>query len=93
MNYNNLLEYLNHKIKVYRRASAAAKNLGIETIFNGTDKDSVPIGVTRFTGSVVSSLKLALSVTDLERSFTGASRQKSKVLRIDLHPVSLSCFP
>ena len=25
-------------------SETAAKNLGIETIFNGTDKDSVPIG-------------------------------------------------
>ena len=32
-------------------SETAANSLGVETIFNGTDKDSVPIGVTRFGGS------------------------------------------
>ena len=32
-------------------SETAASSLGVETAFNGTDKDSVPIGVTRFGGS------------------------------------------
>ena len=32
-------------------SETAASSLGVETVFNGTDKDSVPIGVTRFGGS------------------------------------------
>ena len=31
-------------------SETAAKNLGVETIYNGSDSDSVPIGVTRFGG-------------------------------------------
>ena len=32
-------------------SETAAKNLGVETIYNGSDSDSVPIGVTRFGGA------------------------------------------
>ena len=32
-------------------SETAASSLGVETVFNGTDKDSVPIGLTRFGGS------------------------------------------
>ena len=42
----------------------AAKNLGIETIFNGTDKDSVPIGITRFGGSGPDLLSIVGSAAD-----------------------------
>ena len=37
---------------------------GIETIFNGTDKDSVPIGITRFGGSGPDLLSIVGSVAD-----------------------------
>jgi len=32
-------------------SETAAKSLGVETLYNGSDKDSVPIGVTRFGGA------------------------------------------
>ena len=32
-------------------SETAANSLGVETVFNGADEDSVPIGVTRFGGS------------------------------------------
>ncbi|MDA9000461.1 type II secretion system secretin GspD [Gammaproteobacteria bacterium] len=32
-------------------SETAAKNLGVETIYNGSNSDSVPIGVTRFGGA------------------------------------------
>jgi general secretion pathway protein D len=32
-------------------SETAARNLGVETIYNGSDSDSVPIGVTRFGGA------------------------------------------
>ena len=57
-------------------SETAAKNLGIETIFNGTDKDSVPIGVTRFTGSgpdLLSIVGSAADSTDVTLSTTAAS--------------------
>jgi general secretion pathway protein D len=45
-------------------SETAAKNLGIETIFNGTDKDSVPIGITRFGGSGPDLLSIVGSAAD-----------------------------
>ena len=57
-------------------SETAAKNLGIETIFNGTDKDSVPIGVTRFTGSgpdLLSIVGSAADSTDVTLSTTAAA--------------------
>ena len=32
-------------------SETAAKNLGVETVYSGSDKDSVPIGITRFGGT------------------------------------------
>ena len=32
-------------------SETAAKSLGVETLYNGSDKDTVPIGVTRFGGA------------------------------------------
>ena len=57
-------------------SETAAKNLGIETIFNGTDKDSVPIGVTRFAGSgpdLLSIVGSAADSTDVTLSTTAAA--------------------
>jgi general secretion pathway protein D len=57
-------------------SETAAKNLGIETIFNGTDKDSVPIGITRFTGSGPDLLSIVGSEadsTDVTLSTTAAA--------------------
>jgi general secretion pathway protein D len=45
-------------------SETAADTLGIETIFNGTDKDSVPIGITRFGGSGPDLLSIVASVAD-----------------------------
>jgi len=45
-------------------SETAAKSLGIETIFNGTDKDSIPIGVTRFGGSGPDLLSIVGSAAD-----------------------------
>src|SRR6056300_189597 len=45
-------------------SETAADSLGIETIFNGTDKDSVPIGITRFGGSGPDLLSIVGSVAD-----------------------------
>ncbi|MDC1074310.1 type II secretion system secretin GspD [Gammaproteobacteria bacterium] len=45
-------------------SETAAKNLGIETIFNGTDKDSLPIGITRFGGSGPDLLSIVGSTAD-----------------------------
>jgi general secretion pathway protein D len=56
-------------------SETAADSLGIETIFNGTDKDSVPIGITRFGGSGPDLLSIVGSVaneTDVNMS-TNAS--------------------
>ena len=56
-------------------SETAADTLGIETIFNGTDKDSVPIGITRFGGSGPDLLSIVGSVaneTDVNMS-TNAS--------------------
>ena len=45
-------------------SETAANSLGIETIFNGTDKDSVPIGITRFGGSGPDLLSIVGSAVD-----------------------------
>jgi general secretion pathway protein D len=45
-------------------SETAANSLGIETIFNGTDKDSVPIGITRFGGSGPDFLSIVGSAAD-----------------------------
>jgi len=45
-------------------SETAANSLGIETIFNGTDKDSVPIGITRFGGSGPDLLSIVGSAAD-----------------------------
>ena len=45
-------------------SETAANSLGIETIFNGTDKDSVPIGITRFNGSGPDLLSIVGSAAD-----------------------------
>jgi general secretion pathway protein D len=57
-------------------SETAAKSLGIETIFNGSDKDSVPVGVTRFGGSGPDLLSIVGSVadsTDVTLSTTASS--------------------
>jgi general secretion pathway protein D len=57
-------------------SETAAKNLGIETIFNGTDKDSVPIGITRFGGSgpdLLSIVGSAADSTDVTLSTTASA--------------------
>jgi len=45
-------------------SETAANSLGIETIFNGTDKDSVPIGITRFGSSGPDLLSIVGSAAD-----------------------------
>ena len=45
-------------------SETAASSLGVETVFNGTDKDSVPIGVTRFGGSAPDLLAIIGSSAD-----------------------------
>ena len=45
-------------------SETAANSLGIETIFNGTNKDSVPIGITRFGGSGPDLLSIVGSAVD-----------------------------
>ena len=45
-------------------SETAANSLGIQTIFNGTDKDSVPIGITRFGGSGPDLLSIVGSAAD-----------------------------
>jgi general secretion pathway protein D len=57
-------------------SETAAKSLGIETIFNGSDKDSVPVGATRFGGSGPDLLSIVGSVadsTDVTLSTTASS--------------------
>ena len=46
-------------------SESAAKNLGVETIFNKSDGDSIPIGVTRFPGSQTPDL-LAIAGNSVE---------------------------
>ena len=45
-------------------SETAASSLGVETIFNGSDKDSVPIGLTRFGGSGPDLLSIVGSSAD-----------------------------
>jgi general secretion pathway protein D len=45
-------------------SETAADSLGIETVFNGSDKDSVPIGITRFGGSGPDLLSIVGSAAD-----------------------------
>ena len=57
-------------------SETAANSLGVETIFNGTDKDSVPIGVTRFGGSgpdLLSIVGSAVDETDVNLSSTASA--------------------
>ena len=57
-------------------SETAANSLGVETIFNGTDKDSVPIGVTRFGGSgpdLLSIVGSAADETDINLSSTASA--------------------
>ena len=57
-------------------SETAAKSLGIETIFNGNDKNSVPIGITRFGGSgpdLLSILGSAADSTDVTLSTTASA--------------------
>ena len=54
-------------------SETAANSLGVETVFNGTDKDSVPIGVTRFGGSgpdLLSIIGSSADETDINLSTT-----------------------
>ena len=54
-------------------SETAANSLGVETVFNGTDKDSVPIGVTRFGGSgpdLLSIIGSSADETDVNLSTT-----------------------
>ena len=45
-------------------SETAASSLGVETVFNGSDKDSVPIGLTRFSGSGPDLLSIVGSSAD-----------------------------
>ena len=57
-------------------SETAASSLGIETVFNGTDKDSVPIGVTRFGGSgpdLLSIIGSSADETDVNLSTTASA--------------------
>ena len=57
-------------------SETAAKSLGIETIFNGNDKNSVPIGITRFGGSgpdLLSIVGSAADSTDVTLSTTASA--------------------
>ena len=45
-------------------SETAANSLGVETVFNGADEDSVPIGVTRFGGSGPDLLSIVGSAAD-----------------------------
>ena len=57
-------------------SETAANSLGVQTIFNGTDKDSVPIGVTRFGGSgpdLLSIVGSAADETDVNLSSTASA--------------------
>ena len=56
-------------------SETAANSLGVETVFNGTDKDSVPIGVTRFGGSgpdLLSIIGSSADETDVNLSTTAS---------------------
>ena len=57
-------------------SETAANSLGVETVFNGTDKDSVPIGVTRFGGSgpdLLSIIGSSADETDVNLSTTASA--------------------
>ena len=57
-------------------SETAASSLGVETVFNGTDKDSVPIGVTRFGGSgpdLLSIIGSSADETDVNLSTTASA--------------------
>ena len=57
-------------------SETAANSLGVETIFNGTDKDSVPIGLTRFGGSgpdLLSIIGSSADETDVNLSTTASA--------------------
>ena len=57
-------------------SETAASSLGVETVFNGTDKDSVPIGVTRFGGSgpdLLTIIGSSANETDVNLSTTASA--------------------
>jgi len=57
-------------------SETAASSLGVETIFNGSDKDSVPIGLTRFGGSgpdLLSIVGSSADDTDINLSTTASA--------------------
>ena len=57
-------------------SETAASSLGVETAFNGTDKDSVPIGVTRFGGSgpdLLTTIGSSADETDVNLSTTASA--------------------
>ncbi len=57
-------------------SETAASSLGVETVFNGTDKDSVPIGVTRFGGSgpdLLTIIGSSADATDVNLSTTASA--------------------
>ena len=45
-------------------SETAAKNLGVETIYSGSDKNSVPIGITKFNGAGPDLIAIAGSASD-----------------------------
>ena len=45
-------------------SETAAKNLGVETIYSGSDKNSVPIGITKFNGAGPDLIAIAGSAAD-----------------------------
>ena len=60
-------------------SETAAKSLGIETIFNGSDKNSVPIGLTRFGGTGPDLLSIAGSLAD-ENDVTFSTAASASIL-------------
>ena len=60
-------------------SETAAKSLGIETIFNGSDKNSVPIGLTRFGGTGPDLLSIAGSLAD-ENDVTFSTSASASIL-------------
>ena len=60
-------------------SETAAKSLGIETIFNGSDKNSVPIGLTRFGGTGPDLLSIAGSLAD-ESDVTFSTSASASIL-------------
>jgi general secretion pathway protein D len=45
-------------------SETAAKNLGVETIYSGSDKNSVPVGITKFNGAGPDLVAIAGSAAD-----------------------------